>query len=77
MLSLTQLATLDLAYDIRRKVFVSGTVTYIGTAPKGALSSEAKWKISKVDQTVANTTDIFWSEADQVFDDAATTVTYS
>ena len=58
---------------------VSGNYTYIGKAPTGSLTSAAKWQIKRIDATTG--TIIEWADGnklfDNIYDDRATTVSYS
>lgn len=56
----------------------SGNVEYVGYAPQGSATSAAKWRIAKLAYDGSSRyTGMTLSAADQVWDDRATTVTYS
>lgn len=58
---------------------VSGNYTYIGKAPCGSATSDAKWQIKRIDATTG--TIIQWADGDKffdnIYDNRATTVVYS
>jgi len=63
---------------LQTNIQVSGNYTYIGKAPCGALTSEEKWQIKRIDATTG--TLIQWASGTQLFDkefDERATYTYS
>lgn len=67
-------------FAIRVDETTTPNVTYVGKAPLGALDSEARWQIQKIDETTAVMM-VLWADGndqmDNVWTDRATTIVYS
>lgn len=56
------------------------TVTYVGLAVVGSLTSDPLWRIQKIDQSVAGMTSVTWAGGSNAFEqvwDDRTSLTYS
>jgi len=72
-----QKVTIELE-GLQTNIQVSGNYTYIGKSTCGALTSETKWQIKRIDATTG--TVIQWASGNQLFDkefDERASYTYS
>lgn len=47
---------------------VGGGITYIGTAQPGTATSDADWKIKRLDESDSTDIQILWADGDALFD---------
>lgn len=59
---------------VAKKITVSGSSVYIGTAPIGTTEVTAGWQCKKI-TTVGGTTTITWADGDAEFNNQATDLT--